>query len=69
MTFLAITPIVKTLQKYVKCSQFHMQYKTYSVHVIKNRQAPKMLFNSTEGARDLRELCKYGYDCQTKGKE
>ena len=69
MTFLAITPIVKTLQKYVKCSQFQMQYKTYSVHVIKNRQAPKMPFNSTEGARDLRKLCKYGYDHQAEGRE
>ena len=28
-----------------------------------------MLVNRTEGARDLREFCKYGYDCQAKGRE
>ena len=28
-----------------------------------------MLFNSTKGALDLRELCEYGYDHQAKGQE
>ena len=32
-------------------------------------QTPKILFNSTEGALDLRELFKYGYDRQAKGRE
>ena len=28
-----------------------------------------MLVNSTEGARDLKELSKYGYDCEAKEQE
>ena len=28
-----------------------------------------MLVSSTEGARDLKEVCKFGYDGQAKGRE
>ena len=53
----------------VEAISFIVAKKEIAIYIYLQGLGSKMLVNSTEGACDLKEHCKYGYDLQAKGRE